>query len=120
MPLVWKPFLTALLIANMIAPLFAIGQVECQVVLGVAILNGAIFVLLTALFGFTRILGFGHLLWIPLIVYLAGQLDYQPANTLHGMWIRVVILLNSVSLVLDTWNVIQYFRGDRQELVSGL
>ncbi len=115
-----KPFLASLLIANMIAPLFGLWQVEARVVLAVAILNGIIFVLLTARFGFTRILGLGHVLWIPLILYLTTRLDVHAATSVHGIWIRVVILINSISLVFDTWNVIQYLGGKREELVSGL
>lgn len=93
---------------------------EARVVLAVAILNGIIFVLLTARFGFTRILGFGHVFWIPLILYLMTRLDMHAATTVHGIWIRVVIVLNSISLVFDIWNVIQYLGGKREELVSGL
>jgi hypothetical protein len=124
MPLGWKPFLTCLLIANMIAPLFAMYRLECQVVFGVALLNGATFVVLTAYTGFSRLLGFGHIFWIPLIVFLALRLDKVPndtnADVVHWVWMLVVICLNSVSLVFDVYNVIRYLRGDHEELVADL
>jgi len=120
MPLRWKPFLTCLLVANMIAPLFAMYRLECQVVFGVALLNGATFVVLTAYTGFSRLLGFGHIFWIPLIVFLALRLDEAADDTVHRTWMLVVIALNSISLLLDTYNVIRYFRGDHDELVADL
>lgn len=121
MPLRWKPFLTCLLVANMIAPLFAMYRLECQVLFGVALLNGAMFVVLTAYTGFSRLLGFGHIFWIPLIVFLTLRLDDLPADdTVHRTWMLVVVALNGISLLLDTYNVIRYFRGDRDELVAGL
>ena len=124
LPRGWRPFLICLLTANMIAPLFAIGRIECQIVLGVALLNGAAFVVLTAYSGFSRLLGFGHISWIPLVFFLVWRLDDLPTETtldfVHRTWMLVVITLNSVSLVFDTWNVVQYFRGDHDELVSGL
>lgn len=120
MPLRWKPWLVMLLTANMIAPLFWIGRIEAQVVLGVALLNGATFVVLTAVSGFSRLLGLGHLFWIPLVYFLWSRLDLYPDHTLYGSWLRAVILLNCGSLLLDGWNVVRYIRGDRVELVEGL
>lgn len=124
MPLRWKPFLTCLLIANMIAPLFAMQRLECQVVFGVALLNGATFVVLTAYTGFSRLLGFGHIFWIPLIAFLIVRFDNVPSETtadqVHRVWMLAVIGLNSISLVLDGYNVIRFFRGDHDELVAGL
>ncbi len=76
--------------------------------------------LLTARFGFTRILGLGHILWIPLVGWLAFRLGQNPADDAFGMWIRGVMLLNTVSLVIDGVDVFRYAAGDRKELVAGL
>jgi len=104
--------------------LFAMYRLECQVVFGVALLNGATFVVLTAYTGFSRLLGCGHIFWIPLIVFLALRLDKVPNDTnadiVHWVWMVVVIFLNSVSLVFDVYNVIRYLRGDHEELVTDL
>ena len=121
MPWQWKPWLTLLLVGNMIVPLFYLGQIEAQVVLGAAILNGAIFSWLTGLTGFSRLLGLGHLPWIPLIVFLWMRLDApHPPDLFYGYWLRGLIVVNAGSLILDTANVIRYVRGEREEMVEGL
>ncbi len=43
-----------------------------------------------------------------------------PDNDAFGIWIRVLIVLNSVSLVIDAVDVIRYIAGDREETVAGL
>jgi hypothetical protein len=120
MPIRWKPWLLSLLLANMIVPLFYLTRLEAQVVLSTALLGGATFVLLTAMTGFTRLLGLAHLVWIPLILWLFTRLEQVPGDSTYGIWIRAVVVLNSVSLVLDTVNVYRYVRGERQEMVAGL
>ena len=119
MPLGWKPWLISLLTANMIAPLFMLSHVEARVVFAVALLNGALFSVLTAATGFSRLLGLAHLPWIPLVWYLVetlSQSDTTPVTT----WKWAVILLNSGSLVLDAVNVIRYIGGERGEMVDNL
>ena len=118
MPLRWKPWLLCLLVANMIAPLVWMNRQEAQVVFGVALLNGATFVVLTAVSGFSRLLGLGHVFWVPLIYYLWQQRLDVPPNTYFGGWLRAVMVLNLGSLVLDMGNVIRYIAGDRKEMVD--
>ena len=76
--------------------------------------------LLTSHFGFTRILGLGHLPWLPLLAWLVFRLESIPAEDVFGLWIRGVLLINSVSLLLDVADVVRYAIGDRKELVHGL
>ena len=120
MPVRWKPWLISLLAANMIVPLFYITRLEAEVVLGVALLGGATFVVLTAFTGFSRLLGLAHFWWIPLVVFLSNRLDSYPATTAYGIWLRAVIVLDTGSLILDLANVVRYLRGDRNEMVVGL
>jgi hypothetical protein len=120
MPVRWKPWLLSLLLANMIVPLFYLTRLEAQVVLGVALLGGATFVVLTAFTGFSRLLGLAHLWWIPLILFLLNRLAPYPVTTAYGFWLRAVIVLDAGSLILDAANVVRYLRGDRQEMVAGL
>ena len=74
---------------------------------------------LTARYGFSRILGLGHILWVPLVVFLFVRLGSIPADDAFGIWIRVLLLLNGISLVIDTKDVVRYLGGDRKETVSG-
>jgi hypothetical protein len=120
MPPAWKPWLISLLVANMIAPLCWFNQLEAQIVFGVALLNATTFVILTAISGFSRLLGLAHIYWIPLICFLWMRLDLFPPDTAYGFWIRAVIVLDAGSVMLDASNVVRYLRGEREEMVTGL
>ena len=115
-----KMWLLLLVAANGVAPLFFLDRVEAQVVLAAMVIGAMLMSLLTARFGFTRILGLGHILWIPLVGWLAFRLGQIPADDAFGMWIRGVMLLNTVSLVIDGVDVFRYAAGERKELVAGL
>ena len=75
---------------------------------------------LTAISGFTRLLGLGHMFWIPLLWFLWTRLDGAPSDTFFGLWLRVLITLNALSLVIDTADVIRYIAGEREETVKDL
>ncbi len=121
MPVSWKPWLLSLLAANMIVPLFYLHvSLEAWVIFGVALLNGATFVVLTALTGFSRLLGLGHIFWIPLVVWLWGRLEAFPGSSLFACWLWAVVILDTGSVVLDAANVVRFIRGDRAEMVEGL
>ena len=115
-----KIWLLLLVAANAVAPLFFLQRVEAQAVLAAMMIGAILMSLLTARFGFTRILGLGHMLWIPLVGWLAFRLGQIPADDAFGMWIRGVIAVNPLSLVIDGVDVFRYAAGDRKELVSGL
>ena len=120
MPLAWKPWLISLLIVNMVVPFLWMNRLEAQVVFGVALLNYLTFVILTGISGFSRLLGLGHVYWIPLICFLWTRLDIFPPDTIYGLWIRIVIVLDMGSVILDASNVIRYCRGEHEEMVQGL
>ena len=120
MPVHWQLWLMLLIAGNLIVPLFFISQVEAQVVVGAFLASMIIMTLLTGLSGFTRLLGLGHILWIPLLYFLWTRLGQNPADSSFGIWIRVLMTLNGASLVIDTVDVIRYIGGDREETVAGL
>ncbi len=120
LPLRWRLWLTVLVAANLVVPFFYLQRLEAQVVLGTILVSMTLMTLLTARFGFTRILGLGHILWVPMLAFLLTRLGDVPAGDAYGIWLRVLILLNSVSLVIDTADVVRYVAGDRAETVAGL
>ncbi len=101
---------------NMLAVLF-IDRTEAKVVLGTLLVGAVAMEIITATVGFTRLLGLGHLLWYPMLVYLWGRLDLSPADEPFGLWLRALLLVNGISLVLDTLDVVRYVRGERAETV---
>ena len=120
MPLTWKLWLSLLVAANVFVPLFYFQQLEAQIVLGTMAANMALMTYLTSRFGFTRILGLGHIFWIPLLGFLLTRLGSIPAGDAYGAWLQAFIVVNSVSLLIDTVDVIRFFAGDRAETVQGL
>ena len=120
MPIHWQLWLMLLVIANMIIPLFFLNRLEGQVVLGTILASMILMTVLTGLSGFGRLLGLGHILWIPLLYFLWARLGQIPADDFFGIWIRVLMALNATSLVIDATDVIRYLAGDREETVPGL
>ncbi len=120
LPLHWQLWLAALVAANAVLPLFYVQRLEAQVVLGTMLVSMILMTLLTGRFGFSRILGLGHILWVPMLAFLLSRLGDVPAGDVYGIWIRALIVLNSVSLVIDAVDVVRYLAGDRAETVAGL
>ena len=120
MPLPWQAWLAMLIGANLVAPLFFLEHVEAQVTIGALLVSMALMTALTARFGFTRILGLGHIAWIPLLAFLWTRLADVPASDAFGVWLRVVIALDTTSLAIDAVDVVRFVRGDRAETVPSL
>ena len=115
-----KIWLLLLVAVNGVAPLFFLDRVEAQAMFAAMMIGAMLMSLLTARFGFTRILGLGHILWIPLLGWLAFRLGQSSADDVFGLWVRGVMVVNTLSLVLDAADVIRYAAGNRKEVVAGL
>ncbi len=119
-PIHVRLWLMLLIFFNLLVPLFYIHRVEAQVVLGALLASATLMTVLTGLSGFTRLLGLGHIFWLPLLYFLWNRLGQIPADDLFGVWIRIVIAVNAISLVIDGIEILRYIAGDRAETVKGL
>jgi hypothetical protein len=113
MPIHWKLWLALLVSANFVVPLFFIERIEAQAVICAFIIGMGLMTALTARFGFSRILGLGHVAWLPLIGFLLSRMSGFPSDDAFGIWLRAVIVLNAFSLVIDAVDVVRYVRGER-------
>ena len=120
MPVQWQLWLLALITLNLVVPVFFVDRLEARVVVITLLASVTLTTALTARFGFTRILGAGHVLWIPMLYFLWTRLGVIPAGDVFGVWIRALIALNVISLAFDGIDVIRYVAGDRAETVKGL
>ncbi len=120
MPVPWQLWLLLLVGVNLIVPLFFLDRLEARVVVGAFLVSMMLMTVLTGLLGFTRLLGLGHVFWVPLVVYLWTRLELIPAEGVFGLWIRALMAINVLSLVIDTVDVVRYIAGDREETVQGL
>ena len=109
-----------LMICNMILPLILISHIEAQVAIAVFAIAAILMSRITSHSGFTRLLGLGHSVWFPLIAYLWSALTNQPTEPLFVFWIYAVLIVNSLSLLIDVIDVIRYITGDRAETIQGL
>ncbi len=118
LPRPWVAWVILLMMANMILPLFYLGTPEGKVVLGAAVFGA---ILQTAIFsakGFVRLLGIGHIAWVPMVYWLWTRLDLAPAGSLFRYWLLTTIVLVILSLLIDATDVIRYFRGERKPYLS--
>lgn len=105
---------------NLVVPLFFLDRREAQLVVATFLAGAMLMTAITALAGFTRLLGLGHVLWIPLLYFLWTRLAQIPPNDIFGLWVRTLMALNAVSLLIDIADVGRYVAGDRGETVSDL
>jgi len=115
-----KLWVGLLVIFNMIIPLFFLERLEAQVVLAAIMASMLLMTLITSTTGFSRLLGLGHIFWIPLLYFLGTHLDQIPPNDGFGVWVRSLMVINATSLVLDGVDVFRYLAGERGEVVKGL
>ena len=120
MPLHWRLWMMLLVAANAVAPLFLLQHVEARVVLLTFLASISLMTFLTARFGFTRILGLAHIVWIPMLAFLFTRLGDIPASDAVGIWLRTLFVVDGISLAIDTADAIRFISGDREETVAGL
>jgi hypothetical protein len=112
--LVPRLWLIALAAVNMTS-LYFINTTEARVVFGVFMISMMIMTGIYYRLGFVRILGLGHVLWIPMAIWLWTRLDQtQPLNSTFKYWMLIVIVMNTISLVMDAVDVVRYIKGDRK------
>ncbi len=117
-PFGWRMWLILLMLINMVIPLIFIQSPEAQITLLLFFVSFVIGLTLFRYQGFTRLLGLMHAPWFLLIYYLIGTLGQTSLNSFFGTWIRAVILLNGISLILDTCNVFRYITGERESIIG--
>ncbi len=73
-------WLMLLIAANLVVPLFFLGRLEAQLVVVALLASATLMTFLTGLYGFTRLLGVGHIFWIPLLFFLWTRLGQIPVD----------------------------------------
>ena len=113
MPKPWVAWVGFLLIVNMLCPLFFIDTLEAQIALGAMMGGAAIQMVIFKAKGFVRLLGIGHILWIPMVIWLAIGFEPEHLANPFSLWIASTILLNSISLMIDGVDIARYIQGER-------
>jgi hypothetical protein len=113
------PLWVALLVAlNMIAPLFFIETPEAKAVLISTLAGAGLMKLLFYKYGFVRLLGVGHIFWVPVVIWLGSRFTELSLESPFEIWLLSVMVFNSLSLILDAIDVVRYINGDRKPTVT--
>ena len=103
------------LIAVNAASLLFITHVEAQVALGavgVALLAQA---LIYQRKRFIRLLGVTHVLWVPMLTWIALRLDTVATEEVaFQVWLITLIATNAVSMAIDAWDAMRFVLGERR------
>ncbi len=110
---VWVNFMVAVLLLGGVA--FSFVRVEARWVLLATLLGMVGTMLAYSQFGFTRILGIGHILaWTPALIYLlARRRHWRAGETWSGRWLALAAAIFAVSLVFDYSDLARWLLGER-------
>ena len=114
----WPLWVALLMALNMIGPLFFIYTMEAKAVLTSTMAGAMLMLLIFSGYGFVRLLGLGHIFWVPLVIWLGLRIPELSLDTPFAIWLVLVVGFNCLSLVMDVLDVSLYFLGDRKPLVS--
>lgn len=103
---IWIPiWVSALMVVNMISLAFW-SEPLAKVIFVTFLLSAMLMMGLYAKFGFERILGLGHVFWIPLLAYLLVHL--RQAEGGFATYLLVLSVFIGISLLLDIRDVWKY------------
>ena len=118
MPKPWVAWVGVLMLFNLVLPIYFFETLEARVILAAFLAGAGLMMALFAMKGFVRLLGLGHIFWIPLVVWLAGRVELGLLDTVYEKWILGALVFNSISLVIDAIDVIRYFKGEKEPTVT--
>lgn len=113
----WPIWVVLLMMLNMMGPLFFIHSLEAQAVLASTLAGALLMMFIFSGFGFVRLMGLGHIFWVPLVIWLGLRIPELTLDTPFAIWLVLVVGFNCLSLVMDLLDVSLYFMGDRKPLV---
>lgn len=64
--------------------------------------------------GFVRLLGIGHIFWVPMLIWIALNLPDKTTDPALYWWIVSLLITNSACLLVDLTDLVRYVNGDRQ------
>jgi len=110
--LIWLQVLVGTLSVSI---LFGLFRHEARAILFGTLMGMAMVIVIYGQFGFSRILGVGHILfWTPTLFYMISlQGTAAVAKTWFGRWLWLAIAVMGASLVLDYSDLIRYMLGER-------
>ena len=118
MPKPWVAWMAVLILVNLVGGLYYFSSLEGKFV--VAAFFGAITVMevINKAKGFVRLLGLGHIFWVPLVPWLWMRYADAPTDGGFRAWLVAVMLINTLSLIVDAIDMVRYARGERAPTIT--
>ncbi len=110
--IVWVNFMVAVLA---LAIPFSFSYREARWILLGSVLGMIGTIVAYSMFGFTRLLGLGHIIfWTPTLIYIVTVRGWQTyAKTLFSRWLIVAAFVIGISLAFDVIDLLRWILGDR-------
>ena len=107
----WIPiWLLFLMIANVSSLMFW-SEPIAKVIFFTFMLSALLMMALYSKFGFEKILGMGHILWIPLLVYVL--IEIPATEGAFKSYLVILLISLTISLVFDIIDVWRYFTSPK-------
>ncbi|MGB3563929.1 MAG: hypothetical protein WBH85_10305 [Thermoanaerobaculia bacterium] len=113
----WRLWI-ALLGAVNIAAVFFLDTLEGKLVLAAFLAGVTLQMSIFAVKGYVRLLGIGHILWLPLVLWLGSRLGDIGTESTFGKWVAAVIVIDGISAIIDMVDVGRYLAGDRTPAIT--
>ena len=110
---VWIPVWVLFLMITNVTSIAFWSEPVAKVIFLTFILSSILMVGLYTKFGYEKILGAGHILWIPLLIYVLMEIPVATAG--FKSYLIIFSVATAISLVFDVVDVGKYF-ADRQGL----
>ncbi|MES0828296.1 hypothetical protein [Ruegeria sp. SCP11] len=111
-PPVARIWAVCLILVNL-GSLFFFDTIYAQMNFAAIGIGVALMIFIYQRLGFVRLLGIGHILWVPMIAYFLMNLPDTMSHPTLYTWVVAVIVFNTVSLVIDSIDVLRFLRGER-------
>ena len=108
-PRIWA----ILLVLVNVAAVFFLDTLYGQAALAAIVFGVVVMVAIHMRCGFVRLLGIGHILWIPMLIWFAVEIPTLEPGSLLRNWMTLLLIFNSISLIIDAIDVMRYVRGER-------
>ena len=108
---VWIPVWMLFLMIVNVASVGFFNQLLAKVIFVTFILSVMLMMGLYSRFGFEKILGMGHILWIPLLVYVL--MEIPTARDTFKSYLIILSISIVISLVFDIVDVWKYFTSQK-------
>ena len=94
---------------------FSLVRSEARLILFAFLIGIVLTIGAYAHFGFSRILGIGHVIaWTPVVLYLlANRRNWRVGSTIIGKWLVLAVGVMIISLAFDFADVVRWFLGER-------